>query len=49
MEMAVLSMVQHPNIVQLYSYLTDMVEVSRGEMPPPRGTLVIGLPRHGTL
>jgi hypothetical protein len=26
-EMAVLSMVHHPNIVQLYSCLTDMVEV----------------------
>jgi serine/threonine protein kinase len=26
MEMAVLSLVQHPNIVQLYSHLTDVVE-----------------------
>jgi hypothetical protein len=34
MEMAVLSMVQHPNIVQLYSYLTDMVEVA-GEAARP--------------
>ena len=27
-EMAVLSMVHHPNIVALYSCLTDMVEVA---------------------
>jgi hypothetical protein len=31
MEMAVLSSVQHPNIVQVYSCLTDMVEVPAGE------------------
>ena len=29
-EMAVLSSVNHPNIVQLYACLTDMVEVSTG-------------------
>jgi len=27
MEMAVLSSIQHPNIVQVFSCLTDMVEV----------------------
>jgi hypothetical protein len=34
MEMAVLSSVQHPNIVQVYSCLTDMVEAPAGAPPP---------------
>jgi hypothetical protein len=35
MEMAVLSSVQHPNIVQVFSCLTDMVYIEDGE-PSPR-------------
>lgn len=34
MEMAVLSSVVHPNIVQVFSCLTDMVELPRGELVP---------------
>jgi hypothetical protein len=33
-EMAVLSSVQHPNIVSVYSCLTDMVEIGGGEVWP---------------
>jgi hypothetical protein len=35
MEMAVLSSVQHPNIVQVYSCLTDMIEAPSGVLPLP--------------
>jgi hypothetical protein len=41
-EMAVLSMVHHPNIVQLYSCLTDMVEV-QGEAKPASATCALTL------
>ena len=33
-EMAVLSSVQHPNIVSVYSCLTDMVEIGGGARDP---------------
>jgi hypothetical protein len=37
MEMAVLSSVQHPNIVQVFSCLTDMVYLEDGARPVKRG------------
>jgi hypothetical protein len=37
MEMAVLSSVQHPNIVQVFCCLTDMVRLDDGEPPLPLG------------
>jgi hypothetical protein len=36
-EMAVLSSVQHPNIVSVYSCLTDMVDVTGGLLPARAG------------
>jgi hypothetical protein len=33
--MAVLSSVTHPNIVSVYSCMTDMVEVEGAPRPPP--------------
>jgi hypothetical protein len=49
-EMAVLSSVQHPNIVQVYSCLTDMIEVLPGARPfgavPIRLSSLVRLPGH---
>jgi hypothetical protein len=50
-EMAVLSSVQHPNIVQVFACLTDMVKTTgaprpQPQQPPPNRHQAAALPSH---